>query len=108
MEIYRCRRQKSDRRGADRAGEALVHRLELLAKRLGGLLDLFDSVRSFAEENRANDFVSGTHEIGFTFCERAPDQTRLFGRLAEQRGRGIFAIEVTAMASDAERTNLHL
>src|SRR5437899_9086945 len=74
--------------------------LRLVAKRLRGLLDLFDFLQSFAKENRANDFVTGTHDIGFTFSERAPNQTRFLGRFAEERRIGIFAIEIT---HDGER-----
>src|SRR5947199_1655156 len=83
-----------------RTGQALVDHLELVAKRLRGLLDLFDFPPSFAKENRANDFVTGTHDIGFTFSERAPNQTRFLGRFAEERRIGIFAIEIT---HDGER-----
>src|SRR5947207_12808991 len=83
-----------------RISETFVDRVELLAKRLRGLSDLFDFVQSFTKEDRANDFVTGTHDIGFTFSERAPNQTRFLGRFAEERRIGIFAIEIT---HDGER-----
>src|SRR2546428_12377903 len=78
-----------------RISETFVDRVELLAKRLRGLSDLFDFVQSFTKEDRANDFVIGTHDIGFTFSERAPNQTRFLGSFAEERQTGGFALAVT-------------
>src|SRR5215510_15890218 len=78
-----------------RAGQALVDHFELVAQRLRGLLDFFDFIQSFGKEKRANDFVAGTYHIGFTFSDRAPNQTGFLGSLAEQRRIGVFAIEVT-------------
>src|SRR5215510_15322355 len=78
-----------------RAGQARVDHFELVAQRLRRLLDFFDFIQSFGKENRANDFVAGTYHIGFTFSDRAPNQTGFLGSLAEQRRIGVFAIEVT-------------
>src|SRR5262249_51340359 len=83
-----------------RTSQSFVDRLELLAKRLRGLLNLFDFVQSFTRENRPNDFVACNHDIEFTFGERTPNQTCFFRRFAEERRIGIFAIEVT---HDCER-----
>src|SRR5262245_43094909 len=82
------------------AGQTFIDQLELVAKRLRCLLNLFGSLQSFTKENRAYDFVACSSKIGFAVGERAPNQTRFLGRFAEQRRIGIFTIEVT---HDGER-----